>query len=289
MNPRIPFISGFYAILFLLTPLKGLSQNDAIGVSAKKNISDTASKHSLYTGLGYGSNMVYLGSTISGNQPFEYASLIYGYNNEFFAGISAVHTSDIEPFINSATGYLNYSHVFNSWFDISAGLSAYKFNQPPDDSLINGFVYGDITLGFDWKLLYTKISAGALFFGESNIYFQIRNSRYFQTPEIFKGKAYVSFDPYFNILFGNFQKSETTTGTYYRSFGKWMKHRQRQVYTTYSESFGLLEIDFGIPIALNSDRFIIEAEPCYLIQTYETELSAPSGFVFLLSAFFKIF
>jgi hypothetical protein len=292
MNLSKPFITGFYAILFLIIPLTGFSQNDSIGISAKKNLPDTASKHSLYTGLGYGSNMVYLGSTISGNQPFEYASLVYGFNNELYAGISAVHTSGIEPFLNSFTGYFNYSHVFNSWFDISTGLSAYKFNQPLEDSLITGFLYGDLTLGFDWKILYTKISAGALFADESNMYFQVRNSRFFQTTEIFKGKAYVSFDPYFNILFGNFQKSETATGTYFThpgSFGRWMRYKQRPVYTSYSQSFGLMEIDFGIPVALNFDRFVIEAEPCYLFQTFETELSAPSGFVFLLSAFFKIF
>jgi hypothetical protein len=51
-----------------------------------------------------------------------------------------------------------------------------------------------------------------------------------------------------------------------------------------------MEIDFGLPIALNFDRFTLEAEPSYIMPANEIpEFPGPKGFVFLLSGYFKIF
>lgn len=110
-------------------------------------------------------------------------------------------------------GSLNYSHVINNWFDISAGVYRYQVDQSLTDTLFSSFTYGDLTLGFDWKLLYSKISAGGLFAEENQAYFQLRNSRYFQTPEFFKGKANISLDPYANLLFGTVTEVVTSNDT----------------------------------------------------------------------------
>ena len=183
-------IFRYYNIILFLLPLEILAQSgSAIALTAKDTSRTDIAVHSFYSGAGYGSNMIYLGSTISQNQPYGYGSLTYGFKNQFYASVSAVHLSGLNPYLSFYIGALNYSHVFNKWFDISAGLSRYYVVPSLTDTLFNSFTYGDLTLGFDWKLLYSKISAGGLFSSENQAFFQFRNSRYFQTPELFKGKA----------------------------------------------------------------------------------------------------
>ncbi len=288
------YIFKFCTILLLIILTSGVAKS-SIPDSLKSNSSDTVSKvsrHALYTGAGYGSNMIYLGSTISGNQPFGYAALTYGFKNELFAGISALKLFDNDPESAFYTGSLGYSHVFNSWFDISTSVSGYMFGRPVIDTLFSNFIYSDLTLGFDWNLLYSKISIGALITDEINPYLQIRNSRFFQTGKFIKDKAYISFDPYFNLIFGNLIESETTYGTLIKNpgFGRYNQNRPGPVYTSYSKNFGIMEIDLGIPVALNFDKAVIEAEASYVIPAYnDSELPGPKGFVFLLSGYFRIF
>lgn len=124
----------------------------------------TGKAGSFYAGGGYGSNMIYLGSTMSQDNPYGYASVSYGFHNKLFATVSAVHLSAADPLAAFYIGSLSYSHPFNDWFDISAGLYRYQVDPSLTDTLFGSFNYGDLTLGFDWNILYTKISAGALFF-----------------------------------------------------------------------------------------------------------------------------
>ncbi len=246
----------------------------------------------MFASGGYGSNMIYLGSTISQDQPYAYGALTYGYNNELYLTASAVHLDERKPFTAFYTGTVSYSHVFSSWFDISAGLSGYKVAQILADTLFSSFLYGDITLGFDWKILYTKISAGALFSDGTRAYFQLRNSRFFETPEFTKKKFTFSFDPYFNILAGPMTKSETTSGTVvilappYRK-GHYRNHSSSSKITTF---YGIMEADLGVPVSFNADHFTIEAEPSYLIPLYDDlEYPGLKGFNFMISIYFRIF
>ena len=212
MNRFNEIIYNIISVLFLLLiPLKTLSQTDTkISKTDPGSSGSRDSTHSLFAGLGYGNNFIYLGSTISQNQPYGYSSLTYGYKDELFATVSAVHLSDLTPFMAFYTGSINYSHVFNSWFDISTGISRYQISGSLADNLFNSFFYADLALGLDWKLIYTKISAGVLFSDETSGYLQIRNSRYFQTHEFTKKKAYFSFDPYFSLLCGSLTEIKTT-------------------------------------------------------------------------------
>jgi hypothetical protein len=260
------------------------------------NISSKGSSHSLFAGGGLGSNMMYLGSTISRNHPYGYGSISYGFRNELYATVSAVHLSGLNPFMAFYIGSLNYSHAFNRWFDISAGVYRYQVNHTVADTLFSSFTYSDLALGFDWKLIYTKISAGGLFSMDNQAYIQLRNSRYFQTPELLKGKANLSFDPYFNLLFGTVTKIETSTSTEY-SFSvsshsrKWKnKGHSPGQNISYTDKFGLLEIDFGFPVDFNTDFLTIEAEPLYVIPLYDDNYyPGAKGFIFSLILFIRIF
>jgi hypothetical protein len=291
-----------FIVLVHVFSLNLLSQKYSLISRPDTDTPDTSAeieKHALYGGTGYGSNMIYLGSTMSQDQPYGYASLSYGFKGEFFATVSSVHLSGIEPYRAFDIGSLSYSHVFNSWFDISAGIYGYKVAGSLKDTLFGDFLYGDITLGLDWKLIYSKFSAGTLLSDDNLAYFQLRNSRYFSTPEFFRKKVYISFDPYVNLLMGTLLKSELITET---SLSVTPVYRRRGMtsgpdttstsytYTDYSKVFRLMEVDIGLPVAINTNFMTLEAEASYIFPVHDDpSYPAPKGFVFLLSCYLKIF
>jgi len=292
-----------------------MTQTDTLYSAAGDTLSESVKKdnHTLYSATGYGSNMIYLGSTISQDQPYGYAALSYGFKSSLYLTVSAIHLANYDPFIAFYTGSLGYNHTFNSWFDISLSVSRYQVASSLRETLFNNFFYGDITLGIDWKILYTKLSAGSLYMNESSMYYQIKNSRYFATPSFFKKKAWISFDPYVNVLFGTISTLETKTDTivtvtypFYKGAGRSgngngngagsgtgsgsTSTSQTVVTSVLSEKFGIMEIDLGVPISLNTSRFTIEVEPGYVFpMVNETYYPGTKGFVFTLSCYLKIF
>jgi hypothetical protein len=294
-----------YSILMLIIPLNSYSQNDTLSLQKTDTLKTVSegSRHALYTGIGYGSNMIYMGSTISRNQPFGFTALSYGFNNEFYATVSAIHLSDSDPLVAFYTGALTYNHVFNSWFEISAGVYRYQVHPALADTLLRNFTYGDLTLGIDWRLIYSKISVGTLLSDENQTYFQIRNSRYFQTPEFSRKNFFISFDPYVNLLLGTRYKTESNTETYpsgsatSQNGGTNIQNTTNSTGSTgtttnmtYSQDFGIMEMGFGLPVTFSSEYISIEAEASYVLPLYnDSYFPGPKGFVFIISCFFRIF
>lgn len=289
----------FAVILWLLIPEKGIiAQADSIIISAPDSLPGTTEKkesiHGLFAGFGYGNNMVYMGSTISGNKPYSYASLTYSLANKLFLSGSAVHLSDTDPFMAFYTLSATFTHTFNSWFDFSAGLSRYNVHSSLTDTLFGSFTYGEVDLGIDWKILYTKLCAGGFLVEGTKPYYQIKNSRYFQTPEFSGKKLYFSFEPYINLLFGTVTRSETTTGlvsTYTTPpFRKQGNSGYQTVTTTrYTNIFGLMEMDMGLPVSFNSNRITLEVEPGYIYPMYEDSVyPGTKGFQLLVGLYLKI-
>lgn len=309
------------------------SSGDALQDQDTSNAVEKESPHNLYSITGYGSNMIYMGSTISGNQPYVYSAMTYGFHNDLYATISGFHLSETEPFVAFYSGSISYNHTFTSWFDISAGIYRYQFSKVFADTLFSNFTYYDFTAGFDWNLLYTQISAGGIFSMENQKYLQIMNSRYFQTGSFLKDKASFSFDPYINILFGPLIKAETintsttvtTTQQYYSPWsgsitntgntasgsgngngsgygsgsGSSSSGTTNTATTTtsipvtntfYTNTFNLIQIEFGLPVSFNINKLTVEAELNYTLPGYKDDLfPAPKGFIFLLSGYFRIF
>ena len=261
---------------------------DTVPSSAQKD------KHTLYSAAGYGSNMIYLGSTISENQPYLYANLTYGFKSKFYASITPVHLTNLNSTVPFYIGALNYSHELNSWFDISLGAYRYQVAESLADTLFSSFTYGDLTLGFDWKILYSKLILGGLISEENQVYFQLRNSRYFETPYFMKGKANISFDPYVNLLFGTLYEVNTTGETTQIASTpgrQWRKFTNTGTSNniSYVRKLGILTTDFGIPVSFNTTKMVIEAEVNYTLPLSDSQgIASPKGFVFLLSAFFRI-
>jgi hypothetical protein len=162
------------------------------------------------------------------------------------------------------------------------------------------------------------------------LYLQVRNSRYFETPSFFRGKANISFYPYANLLFGNLIMSETWDGTEFitstqtivtpasptgmqgsgngqmtgagsgQGPGTGSSSTTTTTTTTtseipttttvWSERFDILEVEIGLPVSFNMDFVSLEADISYIFPTCtDAAYPAPKGFVFMFSAFFKIF
>lgn len=317
-------------MLMLLLPFNLLSQTDSISSEKAKD------RHALYAGAGYGNNMIYLGSTITQDMPFSYGALSYTLGGELSVTGSAFYLPGLEqssPAFSSISLY--YNHEFTKWLDISAGAYRYMVKPTLTDTLFGNFNYADMTLGIDWKILYTEFSYGGFLIKDPPSYLQIKNSRYFETPTIFNGKANVSFYPYANLLFGNLTMAETWNGTEIitttqtlvtpvspsgtqgsgngqgagggagagsgQGSGTGTGSSTTTTTTTtstevpvtnivYSEKFKLIEMEIGLPVAINFDFMSLEADLSYVFPTYsDPDYPAPKGFVVMFSAIFKIF
>jgi hypothetical protein len=295
VKERITMMAGLACgIMLQVISLSAAAQTaeDSLTSTDTVNAEEKNSLHSLYAGAGYGSNMIYLGTTMSQDHPFGYSSVSYGLADKFYFTAAGYTISGFSPFLAYYSLGMSYNHTFNSWFDISTSLSHYNVAESLRDTLFNNFTYADATLGFDWRILYSRISVGELFSEGSQFYFQTRHSRYFETPSFAKEKAFFSFDPYVNLLFGTMVTIETSGGTATTlspGYRPWRKNGQGSS-TTYTEYFGLMEIDFGLPIAFSYDFFTIEIEPGYVLPFYsETESAGMEGFLIMASAFFRIF
>lgn len=276
--------------IFIIAYTSLSAQEDVLfkGSIDSANVEKSDSRHSLFATTGMGYNMIYMGTSLSGDKPYYSGGLIYSFKNELFVSASALHLNAYDRFISFSTYSLIYTHTFNSWFDIALSASRYQVNKELADTLFNSFIYGDLTLGFDWKLLYTKISAGGLFSEASGIYFQMRNSRFFETPKIFNDKANFSFDPYVNLLFGTLTETKDGTLTVAPPFGRGKSGGGGSSETT--SKFSLMEIDLGLPVSFNIGKFTIDAEPGYAIPLYSVPAeSSVNGFIFTMGIYFKIF
>lgn len=295
-NLKINFV---FLVMILFALASSMSAQEANKLVLQTDDSSAASPgeppHSFYAGMMYGSNMIYMGSNLSQNKPFYSGMFMYGYKNKFFLSASASHLSAFDTPVSFAAFSANFSHTFNSWFDITLSLSRYQVNKGLADTLFSSFTYGNITLGFDWRLLYTSVSAGSLFSETGSAYFNLKNSRYFETPSFMKDRAFLSFDPYVNLLFGTLTRTTTSEGTSigvappFRPSRKPGQNPSGVTVTTYT---GLMEIDFGLPIAFNTRKLTIEAEPGYVIPAYATsgeDVQTPKGFTLLISVYYRIF
>ena len=328
-------------LILLLGTVGSFAQSDTTAAVQKTE------KQALFAGAGYGSNMIYLGSTISQNQPYLYGAAAWSLYEKLYLSGGTFYLPGISP--SSPSFYsasLTFSQDIFKWLDISAGIYRYMVRPELTDTLFGSFNYADVKMGADWKILYTEVSYGGIVMKEPPTYLQVRNSRYFETPGFFRKKATFSFQPYLNVLFGTlgtlqtFDGTEliTTTQTYSipvtvtttsgsgtgtgTGTGQGQGPGQSQgqgsdsgstpgtttttttnITTTetvttevptqttyYSETFSLLELEFGLPVSFNLDFMSLEAEASYILPLYyDPTYPSPKGFILSLSAIFRIF
>ena len=259
----------------------------------EKNSADSSDKKiSLYAGADYGSNFIYMGSTISGNLPYYSTSLTLATAGNFYFTASASHISKTSPFAAFYSTSAGYRHVVNDWLDYSADLSFYYTPVSLRETLFNNFAMVNISGGFDWKLIYTKLILSGLRSKDNSGYIQFRNSHYFQTGQFFKGKAFLSVDPAVNLLFGRLVEIETSAGTSKSGNAPpfvQLKKKQTGTVYTYSYFFGMMDTEFSLPVTINFKNCSIEAETVYILPVHlNADYPSPKGFSFNLTAYIKI-
>jgi hypothetical protein len=270
-------------------------------------------RSSLFAGTGIGNNLV-LASSLSHHQQFYYGSVTYGFDNKLYVSASSFHLPGFNPFLAFSTFSLNYSHGFTDWLDVSLTGSRYQIAGNLRDTLFDSFFYGDFTIGFDWNILYSKISVNRLISGTNSTFFQIRNSRYIQTSALPGKEGYIYFDPYFNLLAGSLTRITSDEGTSVGissplgSFGQGAAGMApgtiprpgtgttpgtgtgTNTSVVTSVFFGLMEISMGLPVGMNLGKLTIEAEPGYVIPMYDDpSIPSPKGFTFLFNCYIQIF
>lgn len=297
----------YFASLTLLLLITGPAKGTELFLSDSTQQTKTLS-HSVFLSTGYGDNLI-LGSTISKPQSFFYGALTYGFKNEFFLSASSFYLPDFTEIPAYNVFSANYSHAFNSWFDLSLSVSGFSSHSALSDTLFGSFLYGDLTFGLDWRFIYTKVSVSRILSGTGSTYTQVRNSKYFQTPDFFSGKLNVSFDPYCNFLLGSLTRITTSDGTSIgvdspvwtgggagsgagggNGSGSGSGSTGTLPSTSSTVFFGLMEVDFGLPIALNAGKITVEAEPGYVLPMFTDPLiPSPKGFSLMFNFYIRIF
>lgn len=254
----------------------------------------TVMKYSIYGGAGWGNNLIYLGSTISHDLPYYSALLTLGLKDGLNISTTVSHLSKTYPYVAFYSLSGRYAHTVNSWFDYSADISGFITPRSLQESLFSNFALLNLTTGYDWKLLYTKLTFSDMYSRGNGVYLEIINSHYFETSRFFKGKALLSFDPDVKLLFGRLVKVESSTGT--STLGNAplfvqlkKKHNTTTTTNTYSYIFGMMHTEFSLPVTLNFTNFILVAEPSYILPAYSNpDYPSPKGFSVTMSVYFRI-
>jgi hypothetical protein len=289
-------LTGFFFFM-LFANLSVFSQPDTTQNIHTTRLEDTASvtmnKHSVFAGSGYGNDLLYVGTSLTANQPFFSADFTYAFLGKLWTSVTFYNLPGQQPAISMYDLSAGFSHVFNDYLDISASISSYINTGKTDNELYGNFAYLRITGGFDWVWVYSKLTAGRIIEQNSGIYVYFRNSRYFRTGTFGKSGNYFSFDPNVNILFGNFYQVQPLYRGQNRPDGRPGQGGQGQneiIGEETTDQFTLLQTEISVPMSFYFHNFTFEAEPLYLFpQSTEKDISDAKGFYFFLNVYYRIF
>jgi hypothetical protein len=261
-------------------------------VYSQQALTDTAKykqkAHQFFAGTGFGSNLIYYGTSVSGNQPYFSGELIYSWKGGIWAGAGFFHLPGEQPFISFLDLSAGYTHVFNKVFDAGASISQYHGSQTLENTLYSDYTFISGSLGIDWLVLYTSFIPGWLLAEENSFYLLVKNSHYFRTANLGSKPAFFSFNPGISFMFGTYaymrqiRRPGAGNGP---GFGNPINPIQPEV----REDFRLLDLQFSVPVTINANRLSIELEPAYFINFIEDQNNDSGGhFFFTIGLFFKI-
>lgn len=254
-----------------------------ISTASEKN------KHVFYLGSSYGSNLYYLGTSVSDDRGFLSTDLSYGYDSVLWISGSLYNL----PGYSSALPFYDLSAGLNlplgKSFDLGLTLARHQLTSRPDTLFFN-YTYALVSLGLDWKLLYSRLAVGRTFGEYGQTYLNLKNSRYMQSGNFFANNSFFSLEPSVNLYFGSFYRLHSRTissgpGPGVRpghGTGNWQ-------YNYYTKGFGLLDVEFSIPVAFNAGIFTLEMEPVYLLPVFDDQsIHSAKGFSFFISAYVRL-
>lgn len=273
-------------LLFLLgfMPVFGQTELPTDSLAAKEPA------HQFFAGAGYGSDLIYYGTSVSGNQPYFSGELIYAWEKGLWASTTLYHLPDQDPFFSFVDLAAGYSYVFNKVFDAGLSISQYHGGKSIDTTFYADYTFLSAYLGIDWKLLYTTFTPGWLLAEENSFYLMVDNTHYFRTPTFGKRNCYFTFNPGISFLFGSY--------AWLRQFGRQGGGGQGpgpggsliiNPITVEEEDFRLLDMQLSLPVEFFLDRLSLEFEPAYFFNFIGDENGDTEGrFFFTLGLYYKI-
>ena len=228
--------------------------------------------------------MLFSAVSLSSNQPYLSTDLLYSYNKRWIASATIYHLPGIDPAIAFYDFSIGYRYTFNSYLDAGISFSSYSTAKKLQDEYFGNFNYLTISGGVDWRIIYTQLVYSSMLKEQSSGYLQIKNSHFFSTPYLFKGKGYFTFDPAVNMVMGDKFSSEIVVS----QSGSGNNVTTTET-TIYKSSFGLLDMEFSLPVGFNFGKTTFEMEPMYYLPIYEDpDFPAKKGLFLFLNLYIKI-
>lgn len=262
------------------------STADSVKVEA-----ESKKKHRFFVGSGFGSDMLYSGYSLSKNQPYYSADLLYSFNSKWTLSAAAINLNGKIPAVAFYDFSAGYRHIFSNIFDAGASLSAYFTSQKLQEQYFGNFAYLSVSGGVDWYLVYTRAIYSTILDSKGGHYFQLKNSHYFTTRDFMNKKAYISFNPTVNFVFGDRYKLHTyTTGGNSGTHPGNIPVNQPQSETVYKSTFGLMDLEFSVPVAFNYGTATLEVEPLYFKPIHkDPDFPSKNRFLLYANLYFRIF
>lgn len=272
--------------LFLLGTLTGFSQSEPRPDSLDSKTKD----HQFFTGAGYGSDLIYYGTSVSGNQPFFSAEMLYAWDKGIWASAGLFHLTEKDPFFSFVDLSAGYSYVFNKVFDAGLSLSQYHGGESIDTTFFSDYTFLGANLGIDWLILYTTIMPGWMLAEENSFYLLVDNTHFFKTPALGKKGSYFTFNPGVSLLFGNYAWLRHFRGQGNGGQGPGYGGNNEGFSTPLvEEDFRLLDMQLSLPVEYFFGRLSVEFEPAYFINFISNQNGDKEGrFFFTLGLYYKI-
>lgn len=251
----------------------GESSTPDAGVESIK--SDSTKKRTVFFGLSYGSNSSFLGRYQAKLLPYYSADVSYKSKTGLWLSLFTYDVANSNSFIDEVDVMLGWTKDLSKRVDASLYYTRYFFTGSSE--LIKASVANTTSgaIGYDWRILYSKISAHYIFGDMHDFFVVFENSRYFEVPGFFDDQDYFSCDPKISIISG----TQTFVDTYYINQGTPLVNPGNPsrggrpsgggTTTTAEQSsqttFSVLSYELSLPIAYNKGRFAFEVNGRYSI------------------------
>jgi hypothetical protein len=270
--------------------------------SAHSSAADSTGRktRTIFFGLTYGNNSSFLGRYQTERLPYFSADISYKSKTGFWLSVLTYDITSSATFVDEVDAMGGWSRDLSKRVDASLLYMRYFFTESTEliKSSVANTAYGSI--GLDWGYSYTKLGGYYIFGGASDFFLVLDNSRYFEFPNLFHKRDYLSLEPKISIISG----TQTFVDRYYISRGAplinpagngqgsghgngppWGGGGSSTGGTSTVESvqrtFDILSYELSLPVAYNTGKFSFEVTGRYSIPVnlLEGDTSVPQFFL----------
>lgn len=192
-----------------VSPTRPVLNRDTIRTSSATDSVGTE-KNYLSSSISYGNNSSFLGRFQSRAMPYLGADVTAMHKNGLWFSVMAYDIVSSPVFMDEIDLMAGWNFDLSEKWDGSFYYGSYFFQE--NTELLKSYVANSasVAAGFDWSILYTRLSSAYIFGNDiSDIFLILDNSHYFEFPNILGGD-YISLDPQISLIAG--------TQTFYEQF-----------------------------------------------------------------------